>query len=150
MRPASTDDRSAPILPFSITSLSSSLSTTPPDSAHIHSVVAMATAQSTELPTSMNDTSAKVDSARKNPNSDHLKDSDDVFEDLEADAQELRTITRQVATSVIADFADSSDYREKSNAASDGGTSGCGSQSLAPPTSRTGLDLSGSNEWMVL
>ena len=32
----------------------------------------------------------------------------------------------------------------------DGGTSGCGSQSLAPPTSGTGLDLSGSDEWMVL
>ena len=110
----------------------------------------MATAQSTELPTSMNDTSAKVDSTHKNPNSDHLKEPDDVFEDLEADAQELRTITQQVATSVIADFADSSDYREKSNAASDGGTSGCGSQSLAPPTSGTGLDLSGSDEWMVL
>ena len=39
---------------------------------------------------------------------------------------------------------------EKSDAASDGGTSGCGSQSLAPPTSGTGLDLSGSDEWMVL
>ena len=107
-------------VPFSITSLSSSLSTTPPDSAHIHSVVAMATAQSTELLTSMNNTSAEVDSTRKNPNSDHLKESDDVFEDLEADAQELRTITRHVAASVVADFADSSDYREKSNAASEG------------------------------
>ena len=35
LRLASTDDRSAPILPFAITSLSSSLSTTPPDSVHI-------------------------------------------------------------------------------------------------------------------
>ena len=62
----------------------------------------------------MNDTLVEVDS-----NSDHLKESDDVFEDLEADAQELQTITRQVATSVIADFADSSDHKEKSDAASD-------------------------------
>ena len=75
-----------------------------------------------------------------------MKDSNDVFEDLEADAQELRTITRRVATSVIADFADSSDHKEKSDAGSDGGISGCGSQSLAPPTSGTGLDLSGSDE----
>ena len=89
----------------------------------------------------MNDTSAKVDSSHKNSNSDHLKESN---------AQELRTITRKVTASVIADFADSSDHREKSDTASDGGTNGCGFQSLAPPTSGTGLDLSGSNEWMVL
>ena len=98
----------------------------------------------------MNDSSAEVDSTRKTPNSDHFKEPDDVFEDLEADAQELRTISRQVAASVVADSADSNDYREKSNAASDGGTSGCGSQSLAPPTSGIGLDLSGSDEWMML
>ena len=107
----------------------------------------MTTAQVTELPTS-SDTLVKTDSSCKNPNADHLKD--DVFEDLEANAQELRTITRQVAASVIADCADSSDHKEKSDGASDGGTSGCGSQSLAPPTSGTGLDLSGSDEWMVL
>jgi hypothetical protein len=108
----------------------------------------MATTQATELPASASNTSAEVDSAHRNPNSDHLRD--DVFEDLEADAQELRTITRQVAVSVIADFADCSDHKKKSDAASDGGTSGCGSQSLAPPTSGTGLDLSSSDEWMVL
>ena len=105
----------------------------------------MATAQATELPTS-ND--AKTDSIRKNPNADHLKD--DVFEDLEADAQELRTITHQVAVSAIADCADSSDHKDKSDGTSDGGTSRCGSQSLVPPISGTGLDLSGSDEWMVL
>ena len=49
--------------------------------------------------------------------------------------------------SVIAEFADFSDYKEKRD---DGGTSGCVSQSLAPPTSGTGLNLSGSDEWMVL
>jgi hypothetical protein len=108
----------------------------------------MATTQSTELPTSASDSSAEVDPTHRNPNSDHLRD--DVFEDLEADAQELRTITRQVAASVIADCADSSDHKKKSDAASDRGTSGCGSQSLAPPTSGTDLDLSGSDEWMVL
>ena len=107
----------------------------------------MATAQATVLPTS-SDTSAETGSTRKNPNTDHLKD--EVFEDLEADAQELRTITRQVAVSAIADCADSSDHKEKKDGASDRGTSGCGSQSLAPPTSGTGLDLSGSDEWMVL
>ena len=97
----------------------------------------------------MNDTSAKVDSTHRNLNFDHLKESD---KDIELDAQELRTITRQVAASVIADFADSSNHKGKSDTASGGGTSGCGSQSLAPPTSRTGftIDLSGSDEWMVL
>ena len=59
-------------------------------------------------------------------------------------------ITRKVTASFIADFADASDHKENSDTASNGGTNGCGSQSLAPPTSRTGLDLSGSNEWMVL
>ena len=43
-------------------------------------------------------------------------------------------ITRKVTASVIADVADSSDHKEKSNTGSDGGTSGCGSKSLAPPT----------------
>ena len=152
MRPALTDNRSAPILIFSITSLSSqssSLSATPPDSTHIHSVVTMATNQPTELPTSTSAALAETNSTRKNPNADYSKD--DVFEDLEADAQELRTITRQVAASATADCADSSDCKEKSEAAAtDGGGSGCGSQSLAPPTSGTGLDLSGSDEWMVL
>ena len=95
-----------------------------------------------QLPTSMNDTSAKVDSTHKNPNSDHLKESN-------SNAQELRTITRKVTASFIADFADSSDHKEKSDTTSDGGTNRCGSQSLAPPTSGTGLDTSGSNEWMV-
>ena len=109
----------------------------------------MKTTQATELPAS-SDTSVETDSTHKNQNADHLKD--DVFEDLEADAQELRTITSQVAASAIVDCADSSDHKEKSDgaSASDGGTSGCGSQSLAPPTRGTGLDLSGSDEWMVL
>ena len=144
LRPASTDDRSAPILTFSISSQSSSMSTTPPDSAHIHSVVTMATAQATELPAS-SDTLAET---RKNPDANHLKD--EVFEDLEAEAQELRTITRQVAASVITDYADSSEHKEKSDGANDEGTSERGSQLLSPPTSGTGLDLSGSDEWMVL
>ena len=126
LRPASTDDRSAPILTFSITSLSSqssSLSATPPDSTHIHSVVTMATNQPTELSTSTSAVLAETNSTRKNPNADYSKD--DVFEDLEADAQELRTITRQVAASAIADCADSSDRKEKSEAAAtDGGEVG--------------------------
>lgn len=148
MRPASTDDRSAPILTFSISSQSSSMSTTPPDSAHIHSVVTVATAQAAELPPSVSDALTGDDSTHKTPNADHLQD--EVFEDLESDAQELRTITRQVAASTIADYADSSEHKEKSDGATDAGTSGRGSQSLAPPTSGTGLDLSGSDEWMVL
>ena len=97
----------------------------------------------------MNDTSAEVDSTHKNSNWS-LERIWWCFEDLEADAQELQTITWIVAASVIADFADSSDRKEKNDAAGDGGTSGCGSQSLVPPTSGTGLDLSGSDEWMVL
>ena len=52
--------------------------------------------------------------------------------------------------SIIADFADPrSDYKDKSNAASDGGTSGCGFQLLPPPTSGIGLDLSPCGQrWM--
>ena len=108
------------------------MSATPPDSAHIRSVVTMATAQATEIHTS-SDTSEK--SKRWSLERWYL----------EADAQELRTITHQVAASAI---ADSSDHKEKSDGASDGGTSGCDSQSLTPPNSGTGLDLS--DEWMVL
>ena len=95
----------------------------------------------------MNDTSAKVDSTHKTPNSDHLKN---LMMFLSRCSRTSNYHSTTVAASVIADFADSSDYREKSNAASGGGTSGCGSQSLAPPTSGTGLDLSSSDEWMVL
>ena len=93
-----------------------------------------------------------VDAGRKdkNPNSDRLKDSDDVFKDLEKQMLKNLKLSLDKSLRLIADFADSSDHKEKSNAAGDEGTSGCGSQSLAPPTSGTGLDLSGSDEWMVL
>ena len=99
----------------------------------------------THLPGSGDALLTQADTTRKNSDPNHL--TDEVFEDLSTDAQELKTITHQVVASAIADFADSVEHKDESDG---DGESGCGSQLLAPLTSGTGLELSGSDEWMLL